>query len=574
MKILQDSLLEVLRASDIREVVSRYVSLKRCGSSFKALCPFHEEKTPSFYVVPRKQIFKCFGCGKGGNVFQFVAEIEKVPFPEAVRNLADKAGIKLRYEGGGEGKETEREAIFRVNRWAAEQYHLYLKGLPDSAPAKGVLRKRKIAPETVDRLLLGASPESFEWLLSRAAEYGIVQADLEKAGLLGISEKGRPYDYFRNRFMIPIFDASDRVIGFGGRSLREEDQPKYLNTKETPVFSKGRTFYGANLARGCRVVYLVEGYFDVIVPFQAGFRGFLATLGTALTSEHLPFLRRHAERIGLLFDPDKAGEAASIRGLDLLIGEDIDCRVHSLPSGMDPDDMIVEGRAQELQKCLEGGREPFEYLVETISSQYDIRTISGQAKLIDALLERVRRVEKPLLRDLWLGKISTRFNVPLRDLPLRMAAVGGISHHGKTGARNAEDKIALEMVTALLADPLAAAHARESIPVSSFPPGPAARIAGLVYREIDAGRYPTAAELLALLSEDPEASSLVLECSGREIAGNAVEILEDGRRAFQEREQRRKSEALAATLREHWEDRSFEELSRLIAARKHGKKTQ
>ncbi|HOJ40428.1 MAG TPA: DNA primase, partial [bacterium] len=296
---------EVLAKVDLAEIVGEYVSLKKSGRSLKGLCPFHEEKTPSFFVSPEKQVFYCFGCGAGGNAITFVKNIEKVSFGEALEQVARRAGITLT-SANAEGNR-EKQQIYQANRWAAGVYQKVLF-LPEGKVGLNYLSSRGLGEEEIKRYGLGYAPAQPDFLLSRMKQEGLNPTVLKKAGLI---DSSGTRDIFRRRVLFTIYDIRGEILGFGGRAVEEHQEPKYLNTGETPVFSKGRVLYGLNWAReGIReagYALMVEGYFDVLRLHQHGFRNAVAPLGTALTDGHLRLLRRFTARLLLLFDADEAG---------------------------------------------------------------------------------------------------------------------------------------------------------------------------------------------------------------------------------------------------------------------------
>jgi len=348
-----ETITAVEQASDIVSLILEYIPLKRAGKDFKALCPFHNEKTPSFYVSPSKQIYKCFGCGEGGNCFGWVMAMEKVSFVEAVEILAERAGVKIeKSRGGGETSGVDKERLLGACEWAAAEYEKYLWDDPRGAPAREYLAGRGLDEEVARKFRLGLAPSARDTLVralgrrSRSAE-----EIMERAGLVGRGGGGELYDRFRGRLMFPICDARGRVIAFGGRTLGE-DGPKYLNSPETPLFNKGISLYGVHLAKQAalksREIFVMEGYTDVLAAFQNGVENAVATLGTALTAGHARFLRRYADAVYLVYDADFAGEKASDRGRDIFLEEEVDAHILSLPEGFDPCDYLLERGGESL----------------------------------------------------------------------------------------------------------------------------------------------------------------------------------------------------------------------------------
>ncbi len=345
---------EIRDRIDIVELVSQYVKLERAGKNFKGLCPFHTEKTPSFHVSPELNRFHCFGCGASGDVFGFLMRIEGLSFREAMRRLAERAGIELRTDSLPQEAPDERDRLRKIVFAANFFYRQALKRTP---AAQEYLIKRGLTPETVEAFELGYAPDGWDYLLRFLQKHNFSLEDAEMAGLLKAREDGSGYyDRFRNRITFPIHDASGRAVAFGARTMGS-DEPKYLNSPETPLFEKRNTFYGWHKARGAilqqRAAIIVEGYLDLIMLHQYGFAHSLATLGTAFTEDHAARLKRLAERVYLMFDSDSAGIRAALRAGEALLGAGIPTLVVSLPQGEDPDSLLRAQGAEALQRTLE-----------------------------------------------------------------------------------------------------------------------------------------------------------------------------------------------------------------------------
>jgi DNA primase len=392
--------------ADIVEVISAHLSLSKAGQNFKGLCPFHSEKTPSFIVSPSRQMFHCFGCGEGGNVFTFLMKVEGSSFPTVVRNLGEKYGIRVEERPASPAARQRAEQVERLvelNKAAAEFFHKTLVKDQAAEPARAYLEERGITAETIERFDIGYAPQAWDGVLKalsrggKQAKAGWSVEDLAAAGLIVARDQSgqKPgdasgyYDRFRGRVILPIRDLQKRVIGFGGRVI-DDGVPKYLNSPETPLFRKGRTLYGLEVAREgitrADQVVIVEGYFDAIALHQAGVSNVVATLGTALTSEHVDLIRRFTRRVVLLFDPDAAGVRAALRTLDLFLGSGLAVQVGSLPEGEDPD-TFVRSR----------GPEAFTILVRQAPSLLDF-TVAGSLAIgrQGSVEDRVRCVEEVL----------------------------------------------------------------------------------------------------------------------------------------------------------------------------------
>ncbi|MDD3726520.1 MAG: DNA primase, partial [Candidatus Ratteibacteria bacterium] len=343
---------EIISKLDIVEVISEYLSLKKTGRNFKALCPFHQEKTPSFIVNQEKQIFHCFGCGEGGNVIRFLMKIDNISFPEAVQIAAKKAGVKVVPYGYNKNTGDEGEKIFKANEFAEECYKELLFS-PQGRRALDYLIGRNLTEKDIRRFHLGFAPGTKDYLVNKIIEKKLEKRNFINAGLIN---KEGDTDTFRNRVMFPIFDIRGRIVGFGGRALDEEQQPKYLNTGENEVFSKGKLLYGIHQAKTPikekGFVFLVEGYLDVIKLHINGIENVVAPMGTSLTDEHLRFVKRFTERVLLSFDSDEAGINASLRNLESILKMGFETKICMLPVNFDPDRFIDEYGIEAFKKAI------------------------------------------------------------------------------------------------------------------------------------------------------------------------------------------------------------------------------
>jgi len=423
----QNDIERIRNAVDIVDLIGEHVPLKRAGKVYKALCPFHREKTPSFTVNPELQIYKCFGCGRGGDVFSYLMATENVTFPEAVALLAERAGIPLPEDSGGTSSSSgpDRASIYKVNEWAVSQYESWLRG-SDGTAAREYLKSRRIGETAVQRFRLGYAPQRWQNLVDAARRSRMRRQDVAAAGLIRKGASGW-FDLFRDRLIFPIHDLRGRVAGFGGRILKGDDGPKYLNTPETPVFSKSKLLYGLHQARDSirseRVAILVEGYTDVIACHQAGITNVCAVLGVALTKEHLHVLRRFADRIVLVFDADFAGQQSSARSIDLLLEEQIEGRVMTLPEGLDPFDFVQERGADAFREAIGKAVPVLEFKVAFLQHQFDFSVAEQKVKAIDAALETVSRVRNPVFRDELLARLAELTDTREEALRTQLARV-------------------------------------------------------------------------------------------------------------------------------------------------------
>ena len=413
--ILEEKVEEVRSASDIVSVIGRYVRLKRAGKSFVARCPFHREKTPSFNVSPERQIFKCFGCGEGGNVFTFLMKHEHLTFPEAVQVLADQAGIIIESSRQTGVPVGNRERVREVNVWAARQFRRWLES-DDGLRVREYLTERGIAEATIRRFGLGWSPDAWDSLLECAVSEGIAAEELLHAGLaIARDGGGGYYDRFRDRLMFPIIDATGRVIAFGGRALGEAT-PKYINSPETSVFSKGRSVYGLTQAkqalRDTREAIVVEGYTDCLALSQAGVENVVATLGTALTIDHLRLLRRYADVVIVVFDGDEAGQRAAERVLELFVREDVEVLIALMPAGQDPCDYVQERGAESFREVLKEAIPALDFRLRRRLGATRGAGVTSKHRAVEDVLRLVAQTSDEVKRALLVQRTASITGIP------------------------------------------------------------------------------------------------------------------------------------------------------------------
>lgn len=395
---------EIRQRTDLVELIGRTVQLRKAGRNFTGLCPFHQEKTPSFHVDPAAQTFKCFGCGVGGDCFTFVERYENLSFVEAAEFLAKRAGLEFTRRGR-EAATERRNPLYELNAMACGYYQKQLEAHPH---ALQYLRSRGLNDETIRQFQLGFAPNRFDALTGFLI---VRRADLktaEQAGLIRSGSGGDHFDLFRNRVLFPIFDEMDRIVGFGGRAMGD-DTPKYLNTGDTPIFTKSRLLYGISRARreiGAQGrTLLMEGYLDVIAAHQAGFTNAVATLGTALTEEHAKKLARLAPEAVLVYDGDAAGIKATLRAGELLEQAEIRVRVAALPPGEDPDSLLRSGRHDLFAKCLRESVGRIEYLLDRVTADTDQTTADGRALLLRKIVAVLATVPSASERDIYMERV-------------------------------------------------------------------------------------------------------------------------------------------------------------------------
>src|SRR5487761_195589 len=427
---------EVRAAADIVKIVGDYVRLRKAGANFVGLCPFHQEKTPSFAVHPTRQIFHCFGCGVGGDVFKFVMLIENVTFPEALERLAQKAGVKLPDRHGGAADDAsarERAANYRIHDVAAQFFAAQLGGTAEGRTAKAYLADRGLDDRTLASFRLGYAPSQGSILARTLVESGFAADLIEKSGLVVPEREGTArLDRFRRRVIFPIANESGKVTAFAGRALGE-DQPKYLNSPEPPIYTRSRILYHLHQAgpvtRKLDSAILVEGYMDCIALASAGIENVVASCGTSLTESQVRLLGRYTRRVTVNYDPDAAGIAASERSLGLLLEEGFEVRVLTLPGSLDPDSFIRKHGAEAYRERLDKAPAYLDYLADRAAAKHGLATPEGKVRAVNDALPYLVKVSNPLLRQEMASRLAERLQVNERLLreELKKAAQSGRS---------------------------------------------------------------------------------------------------------------------------------------------------
>lgn len=414
---------ELNARSDILDVVGRYVQLKKNGSNYFGLCPFHNEKSPSFSVAPDKQMFYCFGCGAGGGVLSFIMRAEGLSFPDAVRFQAAQIGMPVPETQGDPQERRRRERLLEVSVEAARFFHRQL-WLPENAAVARYFLNRGLSRKTMNNFGLGYAPDSFSALLDAMREKGFAKEEVLEAGLASRNEKGRVYDRFRNRVMFPIINVRGQVIAFGGRVM-DDSKPKYLNSPETPIFHKSRNLFALNLARKTKSDYfiLAEGYMDVIALHQAGFDSAVASLGTSLTEEQVRLISRHTGSVVISYDADGAGQSAAQRAIDLLKKTDLQVRVLRIPGAKDPDEFIKEKGADAYRKLIERSESDNAYRLETIAAKYDLDEDEERVQFLHDAAAMLARIDGAVEREVYAGRAAKMARVTLdaMDVEVRQA---------------------------------------------------------------------------------------------------------------------------------------------------------
>ena len=410
--IPQNFINEVQTKTDIVELISTYIPLKRSGRNFKALCPFHGEKTPSFMISPQKQIFHCFGCGEGGGIIQFLMLYEKVSFVEAIEILANRAGLDIPYEQ--QEKNKIKTTLYEAVTEAMSFFNKYLVQEATSKPVLKYLAQRGIGEKTIAQFKLGYAPGN-NTLLGHLRKKKFSLEVLEKASLV-VSQRSGFKDLFRERVVFPIFDVRSRPIGFGGRIWKDiPNAPKYINSLENPLYSKRNQLFGLNFAKDdiikSDVVIVVEGYLDMITPFMRGVRNIVASSGTALTLEQIKYIRRYTSNVTLVFDSDKAGEMATMRALDLLLENELKVKIAKLPAGLDPDSLVRKKGKEIFLQAIEEAQDFFDYKMDVLRKVYDVESIEGKTKIAQEILTSLQKLKSEITKHEYIKKLSDRLGV-------------------------------------------------------------------------------------------------------------------------------------------------------------------
>ncbi len=427
MRFPQTFIDDLRRQADIVRVVQDYVALKKKGANWMACCPFHQEKTPSFSVNPAKDIFFCFGCQKGGSVFNFVMEMERVTFPEAIRIVAEKANVPLpvmEEDKRFEARRRDADDIIELNTWALEWWEQQLaQGGGETQAGREYVEKRGLTEETRKAFRLGFAPNSWDGLTTHLKKKGASAAQIERSGLVVVKDGGGFYDRFRGRVIFPVMDAQGRPVAFGGRVLSPEEQPKYLNSPETAAYTKGRHLYGLHLTRDDirrkGFAILVEGYLDLIVPYQAGVRNMVASLGTALTPEQVKLLGRFARKVVVNYDGDRAGVKAAQRAIETLLAADVETKVLVLPDGADPDEFITTHGVEAYHE-RRGKAQPFmQFVIEQATRERNLHNPPEKGEAVKEVLPFVRAVHDRIQRREYFDQVLDALRV--EDTGLRRA---------------------------------------------------------------------------------------------------------------------------------------------------------
>jgi len=442
--LIDDNIInEILSRVNIVEVISEYIPLKKNGRNFKTNCPFHHEKTASFMVSVDKQIYHCFGCGVGGNVFNFLMQYERLQFPEAVELLARKTGVVLPERSQSQhrsaGISTE---LYRINEMAAEFYHANLNEAQGHV-GRDYLVKRGITKETAELFRLGLASDKWDGLLNHLKGKSVSVSLIEKAGLILARDDGGYYDRFRNRVVFTISDVKSQVVGFGARVF-DNSLPKYINSPETPVYTKGKHLFGFDLAkeavRAEDCIVVVEGNLDCVIPYQAGLHNIAASLGTALTSDQVRLIKRYTHNAVIMYDGDKAGEMATLRSLDIFVEEGMNVRVAALPQGFDPDTFVRSNGIDKLRNMIAEAQNLFDYKMRVLKGKFDIHQTEGKAKISAEMLPTINKFTNAILKSEYLKRLALELNVSEEALMKEAGKSAGPGNSREPEQRPAAEK--------------------------------------------------------------------------------------------------------------------------------------
>lgn len=557
----ENTLNEILSRIDIVELISEYLPLKRAGRGYTALCPFHHEKTPSFIVSQQKQIFHCFGCQAGGNAFGFLMKYDRLEFPEAVETLAKKAGVLIPRDERQIKNQGISQELHKINEIAADFYSNLLHS-PEGAAALNYLKKRGMPPETIRKFRLGYAPDKWDGLLNYLRSKNITLSLIEKAGLIIAKDNQGYYDRFRQRVIVPISDVRNRVIAFGARVL-DNSLPKYINSPETAVYSKSKTLFGLNLSKeaiitqDCAVI--VEGYFDLIAPFQAGITNIAASCGTALTTEQARLLKRYSRNIVMIYDADDAGQSATMRSLELLVEEDMNVKVVRLEKGYDPDGYIRHSGPEEFKALIIGAKDSVDYMLDTLKVKYDPADISQKARIASEILPLVAKFKNEILKSEYLKKLSRELGVSESSLTaeIKKTKTTGYTDKRENSAgprpdsRQAKSFCAESMlVKILLEENELIEHLREKILPKDFKDN---RLSRIIARMFELSHDKEIARPQSLLNHfsETEISQTICELSASELPeiSDKLKLLNDCVNKIKEKSRKSKQEDLCEQIR-------------------------
>ncbi len=512
---------EILARVDIVEIISSYLPLKKAGRNFKTNCPFHKEKTASFVISPDKQIYHCFGCNAGGNAFNFLMQYDRLEFTEAVRILAQKAGVVLpEKSGGNQQQESFITQLYHINELASSFYQENLLS-KESTVAKTYFQKRGIKFSTVKAFKLGFALDKWDALINFLKQKNISLSLIEKAGLIISKEKGQSfYDRFRNRIVFSISDVKSRVIGFGARVL-DNSLPKYINSPETPIYVKGKNLFGLDLAKDAireeDLAIIVEGYFDCVIPHQEGIKNIVASSGTALTVEQIRLLKRYTRNVCLVYDPDTAGQMATLRSLDLFVEEDMDVRIVSLPKGLDPDLYVRQHGAQSLKDLVNSAENLFVYKMRILKERFNYQKSEDKAKICSEMFLTINRISNDILKSEYIKKLALELYLSEDVLWKEISKINKKATMDMSSKKTESKQVNINpteklLINLMLGETEIINQIKDKISPSDFQDARVAKIVEIVFSMFAQGKKPDANNILNHLS-DEDSFKLVCESS-------------------------------------------------------------
>lgn len=579
---IPDNILDdILSRVDIVEIISSYIPLKRAGRNFKALCPFHHEKTPSFMVSSHRQIYHCFGCGKGGNAFSFLMEYERLEFPEAVEVLARKVGVVLP-EVKQDTKTTSLiNQLYKINELTAFFYENNLNSTV-GAGAKNYLLKRGLKEEAIKTFKLGYALDKWDALINYLRTENISLSLLEKAGLVLAKEGGGYYDRFRKRIVFPICDIKSRPIGFGARILlapseaeRDNTLPKYINSPETPIYTKGRNLYGLNLAKenirdnDCAVI--VEGYLDFIMPYQEGLKNIVASLGTALTIEQARLLRRYTHNVIMVYDADDAGELATLRSLDIFIEEGMNVRVVSLPEGFDPDLLVRKNGIEDFKERIRQAQSLFDYKLKILKSRYSTREPEAKAKISLEMLMTINKFKNAVLKSEYIKRLAEELNIKEEALLDELKKIKEYKPHLDITLPNVKRALDINpteklLIKLMLEETELISRVRECLEPADFQDERISRIVSIMFDLIDQGKHIESHKMINYLKDQEDILRVICESTflPEVLSQNREKIIEDCIQRLKSEKLRLKRQHLHSQIKSAQDLGDEERLGRLI----------
>ncbi|MFN2514834.1 MAG: DNA primase [Pyrinomonadaceae bacterium] len=521
MRYPQTFIDDLKRQADIVRVVQDYVQLKKKGANWMACCPFHKEKTPSFSVSPAKEIFYCFGCHKGGSVFTFVMEMERVSFPDAIKLVAEKSGVplpKLIDDSRFEARRHEADEVIELNKWALEWWEHQLESSGEARIARDYLLHREITEETKKTFRLGYAPDSWDALSIYLRQKGASQEQIERSGLVVKKEEGGSYDRFRGRLIFPVMDVQGKPIAFGGRTLRDEDA-KYINSPETAAYIKGRNLFGLHLMRDeirrSEFAILVEGFLDLIVPYQFGIRNVVASLGTALTPDQAKLLGRFARKVVVNYDGDPAGVQAAKKALEILLAEDLEVKILVLPDNADPDEFIRKSGVSEYQRQRGEAQPHIQFVIDQAVRDRKLSNPADKEAAIDEVLPYIRAVSSRLQK-------REYFDIAMDALRIGDAALRRELWHSIRIARGEGARAGQKIVTRALVKPTVAEQRLLELLLASE------ELRHVVLPKLELEDYadlPTARIFLALEEGEREGAAIDFDFLTRKTEGDPISQL-------------------------------------------------